>query len=153
MKTLVGLIVIICFFGIVSGYSQDSSGEIRKAVDAGNAKYIEAFHKLDANALADIYDNDGVRFGPKGTYARGREAIAKKVNEFMQSVTGPIKIAIETEDLWVIDDLAYETGKYTYTFSLAGKKESHVGGHYVTIWKRQADSAWRIAADLGISGD
>ena len=52
-----------------------------------------------------------------------------------------------------MDDLAYETGKYTYTFTPPGKAETQTGGHYVTIWKRQADGGWKIMADMGVSNN
>lgn len=126
---------------------------IRKAIDAGNARYIDAFAKSDAGALAALYDESGSRFSPKGIVVRGRPAIAESVAGFMKSVTGPIKVAIETEDLWVVDDLAYETGKYTYTFTPPGKSETQTGGHYVTIWKHQADGSWKIMADMGVPND
>jgi uncharacterized protein (TIGR02246 family) len=126
---------------------------IRKAIDAGNAKYIDAFAKSDAGALAALYDESGSRFSPKGIVVRGRPAIAESVAGFMKSVTGPIKVAIETEDLWVVDDLVYETGKYTYTFTPPGKSETQTGGHYVTIWKHQADGSWKIMADMGVPND
>jgi uncharacterized protein (TIGR02246 family) len=153
MKTLVRLVVFTCLGGMVFTFSQDTSTEVRKVIDIGNAKYIEAFAKLDANGLAAVYDKDGARLGPNGSYARGREAIAKKVNEFMQSVTGAIRVTIDTENLWVVDDVAYETGKYSYTYRLVGKEENHIGGHYVTVWKKQSDGGWRIAADMGVSND
>jgi uncharacterized protein (TIGR02246 family) len=153
VKTLVRCVVFTCLVGMAFTFAQDTSTEIRNAIDTGNARYIEAFAKLDANGLAAVYDKDGARFGPKGSYARGREAIAKKINEFMQSVTGAIRVTIDTEDLWVVDDLAYETGKYTYTYRLVGKEESHIGGHYVTVWKKQSDGGWRITADMGVTND
>jgi ketosteroid isomerase-like protein len=81
---------------------------------------------------------------------RGRPAIAESVAEFMKSVTGPIKVSIETQDLWAVDDLVYETGKYTYTFTPPGKSETQTGGHYVTIWKRQSDGGWKIVVDMGV---
>ena len=153
MNALVRLVVFTCLVGMVFAFSQSTSTEIRKAIDSGNGKYIDAFAKLDANGLAAVYDKDGARFGPKGSYARGREAIAKKVNEFMQSVTGAITVTIDTEDLWVVDDLAYETGKYSYTYRLIGKEANRIGGHYVTVWKKQSDGGWRIVADMGVSND
>jgi uncharacterized protein (TIGR02246 family) len=124
--------------------------EIRKAIDAGNAKYVDAFAKSDAGALAGLYDESGSRLSPNGVVVRGRPAIAESVAGFMKSVTGPIKVNIETQDLWVVDDLAYETGKYTYTFTPPGKTETQTGGHYVTVWKRQADGTWKIMADIGV---
>jgi ketosteroid isomerase-like protein len=68
----------------------------------------------------------------------------------MKSVTGPIKVSIETQDLWSVDDLVYETGQYTYTFTPPGKSATRIGGHYVTIWKRQADGGWKITVDMGV---
>jgi len=127
--------------------------EIRKAIDAGNAKYMDAFAKSDAGALASLYDESGSRFSPNGVVVRGRPAIAESVAGFMKSVTGPIKVNIETQDLWLVDDLAYETGKYTYTFTPPGKTETQTGGHYVTVWKREADGSWRIMADMGVSNN
>jgi len=124
--------------------------EIRKAIDAANAKYIDAFARSDAGALAGLYDESGSRFSPKGVVVRGRPAIAESVAGFMKSVTGPIKVSIETQDLWSVDDLVYETGKYTYTFTPPGKSETQTGGHYVTIWRRQADGGWKITVDMGV---
>jgi uncharacterized protein (TIGR02246 family) len=145
---------LFVFAGIVSAQEPAQSSvtnpEIRNAIDAGNAKYIDAFARSDAGALAGLYDESGSRFSPKGVVVRGRPAIAESVAGFMKSVTGPIKVNIETQDLWALDDLVYETGKYTYTFTPPGKSETQTGGHYVTIWKRQADGGWKIIVDMGV---
>jgi uncharacterized protein (TIGR02246 family) len=145
---------LFVFAGLVHAQAPAQSSirdpEIRKAIDAGNAKYIDAFARSDAGALSGLYDESGSRFSPKGVVVRGRPAIAQSVAEFMKSVTGPIKVSIETQDLWAVDDLVYETGKYTYTFTPPGKSETQTGGHYVTIWKRQADGGWKIIVDMGV---
>ena len=145
---------LLVFAGLVHAQAPAQSSvtdpEIRKAIDAGNAKYIDAFARSDAGALSGLYDESGSRFSPKGVVVRGRLAIAQSVAEFMKSVTGPIKVSIETQDLWAVDDLVYETGKYTYTFTPPGKSETQTGGHYVTIWKRQADGGWKIIVDMGV---
>jgi uncharacterized protein (TIGR02246 family) len=145
---------LFAFAGIVHAQEPAQSSatdpEIRKAIDSGNAKYIDAFARSDAGALAGLYDESGSRLSPKGVVVRGRPAIAESVAGFMKSVTGPIKVSIETQDLWAVDDLVYETGKYTYTFTPPGKSETQTGGHYVTIWKRQADGGWKIVADMGV---
>jgi uncharacterized protein (TIGR02246 family) len=154
MNRSLALLAVIAIAGIAYAQAPAPSSvpdaEIRKAIDAGNAKYVEAFAKSDAGALAGLYDESGSRFSPKGVVVRGRPAIAESVAGFMKSVTGPIKVSIETQDLWVVDDVAYETGKYTYTFTPPGKSETQTGGHYVTIWKRQADGSWKIIADMGV---
>jgi len=145
---------LLVFAGLAQAQAPAQSSvtdpEIRKAIDAGNAKYIDAFARSDAGALSGLYDESGSRFSPKGVVVRGRPAIAQSVAEFMKSVTGPIKVSIETQDLWAVDDLVYETGKYTYTFTPPGKSETQTGGHYVTIWKRQAEGGWKIIVDMGV---
>jgi ketosteroid isomerase-like protein len=45
-------------------------------------------------------------------------------------------------------DLGYTTGPYV--FSDDEKKNPPSYGYYFTVWKKQADGAWRVALDLGI---
>jgi uncharacterized protein (TIGR02246 family) len=118
-------------------------------VDAGRARYIADYANLDATALAALYDQDGVRMAGKGKYARGRPAIEKSVSSFRKAVSGPTGVTIETEELWVVDDLAYESGKCTYSSTPTGERKSPIGEHYVTIWKRERDGGRKIIADLG----
>jgi uncharacterized protein (TIGR02246 family) len=157
MKRSIEIVLVTVLLAIGNGSAvslNNATIEVRKAIDAGNRKYIDAFGKLDGAALAAVYDEDGVRLGEKGSYARGRSAIASNVNVLMKAVTGPVIVTIETQDLWIVDDRAYETGKYSYSFTIRGKKKSrHIGGHYVTVWKRQKASDWRIVADMGVPND
>jgi uncharacterized protein (TIGR02246 family) len=154
-RSLILLFAFLLAFAAIAGaqapaQSSAADPEIRKIIDAGNTKYVDAFAKSDAGALAGLYDESGARLSPNGVVVRGRPAIAESVAGFMKSVTGPIKVNIETQDLWVVDDLAYETGKYAYTFTPPGKTETQTGGHYVTVWKHQADGGWKIMADMGV---
>ncbi|MCA1816533.1 MAG: nuclear transport factor 2 family protein [Acidobacteria bacterium] len=51
-------------------------------------------------------------------------------------------------DVSAAGDLGYTTGPYV--FSDDTKKTPPSYGYYFTVWKRQADGAWRVALDLGI---
>ncbi len=82
---------------------------------------------------------------------RGRSAITADVDGFLDRV-GPVRVTLETAQVWLMDDMAYETGAWSYTFHPKGEGEQRIGGRYVTIWKRQADGGWRIWADLGVPG-
>ncbi|HEV7365996.1 MAG TPA: DUF4440 domain-containing protein [Gemmatimonadales bacterium] len=124
---------------------------VRRAIDAGNAAYIAAFKRADAKALSQVYDLEGARFNEGGIVVRGRDAIADDVGKFVDQV-GPVRVALESKDLWLVGDTAYETGLWSYTFQPKGKAERRIGGHYVTVWKRQPDAGWKILADLGVPG-
>jgi ketosteroid isomerase-like protein len=82
---------------------------------------------------------------------RGRDAIAEDVGEFVRKV-GPVRVTLETKEVWLMDDNAYETGIWSYTFQPKGQREQHIHGHYVTVWQRQRDGGWKILADMGIPG-
>lgn len=124
---------------------------VRRAIDAGNAAYIAAFKRADASALSQVYDPQGSRLNEGGVVVRGRRAIAADVGSLVSKV-GPVRVTLDTKDLWLIDDNAYETGVWSYAFQPKGKGEQKIGGHYVTIWRRQSDGGWKIWADMGVPG-
>jgi uncharacterized protein (TIGR02246 family) len=123
----------------------------RKAIEAGNVAYKAAFLASDAEALARVYDAGGARLNEGGKVIRGRQAIASEVARFLAEV-GAVRVGIETAEVWLVDDVAYETGAWSYAFHPKGKAEQRIGGRYVTLWKRQADGGWRIWADMGVPG-
>ena len=123
----------------------------RRAIDAGNRQYREAFLAMDAQRLAQVYDVRGARLGEGGQVLRGREAIAADVGALVARV-GPVRVGIETAEVWLMDDTAYETGTWSYTFTPNGKAEQRIGGRYVTLWRRQPDGGGKIWADIGVPG-
>jgi uncharacterized protein (TIGR02246 family) len=122
-----------------------------RGIQAGNAAYIAAFKRADANALSQVYDQEGARLNEGGVVLRGRKAIADDVGKFVEKV-GPVRVTLDTKDLWLVGDTAYETGVWSYSFQPKGKAEQRIGGHYVTLWKRQPDGGWKIWADMGVPG-
>jgi len=125
------------------------NAEVRKAIDQGNAQYIKSFKEADAAGVAGVYDQNGSRLNPKGVVIRGRDAVQADLERLIKG-TGPVTATIDTTDLWVVDDIAYETGKWSYTFTPQGRKEQKMGGRYVTLWKKQADGGWKMWADMGV---
>jgi uncharacterized protein (TIGR02246 family) len=122
---------------------------VRDAVDAGNATYIRAMADGDADLFGACYDEGGARLHAGGTVTRGRDAVVAEVAEFLAEV-GSVSVTIETLELWVVDDLAHESGKWTYAYTRPGHEERRVGGIYVTVWKRQDDGGWKIFSDMSV---
>jgi ketosteroid isomerase-like protein len=124
---------------------------VRRSIDAGNAAYIATFRRADAKALSQVYDQQGARLNDSGVVVRGRNAIAEDVGEFVNQVD-PVRVTLDSKEFWLMDYNAYETGLWSYTFQPEGKAEQHIGGHYVTVWKRQPNGGWKIWADMGVPG-
>ena len=147
------LIALLLWPGLLLGQRTDPGpqSDARRGIDRGNAEYIAAFARADADGVAAVYDADGVRLGDDGKVLRGRGAIAGDVRAFVQ-VAGPVTVTLATTRVWLVDDLAYETGDWSYTFTPTGKPQQRVGGKYVSTWVRQADGGWKIESDLAVPG-
>jgi len=155
------VLILIWLFGLCLNTAQaqqtpdksnDPDREIRRSIDQGNQQYITAFKKRDAVGAADVYDERGSRLYAKGVVIRGRTAITADLERFFKQ-SGPVTVTLETLDLWVTDDLAYETGKWSYTYHSQGQDQKTSGGRHVRVWKKQSDGTWRILAGMGLTAD
>jgi len=124
---------------------------VRRAIDGGNAKYIAAMADMNADAFAGVFDPAGSRFNEGSRVVRGYIDISYAMRQYFRR-TGPVQVTIETADLWVVDDMAYETGEWTYRWTPQDQAEVKVGGKYVTVWRKQIEGGWRIWADMGVPG-
>jgi uncharacterized protein (TIGR02246 family) len=146
-------LLVIAFATSLAAQAPGSSdaADARHGIQAGNAAYIAAFSRADARALSQVYDADGARLNDGGEVVQGRSAIAADVGKFVAR-TGPVRVTLETKEVWNLKDTAYETGIWSYTFQPKGASERRIGGHYVTVWKRQPGGGWKILADMGVPG-
>ena len=129
--------------------NETALAEVRKAIDKGNAQWIEAWDKADASLIASLFANDGVLLSRNGKFFKGPEQIFQRQKTVMEGAGKGVKATVTTVDLWLDGDLAYETGKYSYKFQEKGQPVTEEG-RYVTIWKRQSDGSWKIASDMGV---
>src|ERR1700719_1652062 len=121
----------------------------RKAIDKGNAQWIDAWDKADASLISGLFAADGVLLGTNGKSFKGPNQILERMKTVMEASGKGVKSTVTTIDLWLIGDTAYETGKYSYTSQEKGQPVTDEG-RYVTIWRRQSDGSWKIIADMGV---
>ena len=107
--------------------------EVRKAIDKGNAQWIEAWDKADASLIASLFASDGVLLSRNGKFFKGPEQIFQRQKTVMESAGKGVKATVTTVDLWLDGETAYETGTYRYKYQEAGKPVNEEG-RYVTIW-------------------
>src|SRR5437773_7421174 len=124
----------------------------RAAIDSGNAHWIAAFKRADAAGVAALFAIDATQFRRSGAVVRGRAAIQAGFAALFHD-NGWADASITTGTVWLVDERAYETGKFAFTFHLAGKPPVTNTGRYVTIWSRQIDGSWKIVVDFGVPSD
>ena len=122
--------------------------EARKAIDKGNAQWIEAWDKADASLIAALFADDGILLGRNGKFFKGPQ-ILERMKAVLGAAGKGVKATVTTVDLWLDGEVAYETGTYSYKYQEKGKPVNEEG-RYVTIWKRQGDGSWKIAMDMGV---
>jgi len=151
MKRVSLLLFATCISGLAQPENKNETAlvEVRKAIDNGNAQWIEAWDKGDASLIASLFASDGVLLSRNGKFFKGPEQIFQRQKTVMESAGKGVKATVTTVDLWLDGDTAYETGTYSYKYLEAGKPVNEEG-RYVTIWKRQSDGSWKIASDMGV---
>ena len=137
---------------VTSAEPPDVLAEARRAIEKGNAQWVEAWAKGDPSITASLFTYDGVMLASKGRLIKGRPAIFERQKAAMAGVDPGVKVTVTTVDVWLDGDIAYETGKYKYEYTEKGKP-SIDEGRYVTMWKRQKDGSWKLVMDMGVPQD
>jgi ketosteroid isomerase-like protein len=74
----------------------------------------------------------------------GREFIAARPSPPVELTWWPVYVEVAASG-----DLGYTTGPYVLRETGSGQRGETQTGYYVTVWRRQADGAWKVVADLG----
>jgi uncharacterized protein (TIGR02246 family) len=122
-----------------------SPGAVRVAIDARNAEWMAAFRRGDTKAVAALYDDDATVIPGGAEPIRGRGAIESL---FRNAQTTLKDVRLETTNLTIVGDYAYETGKSHQVIASPEGKMSAATDDYVVIWKRGKDGQWSYHVDL-----
>lgn len=125
--------------------------QVRRAIDAGNAVWTEAWAKGDAMMLPDTFTADGTELVVGGKVYKGRKQILALMRETMKKRGGRAKLTVTTTDVWLDGNTAYETGTAVYEFTVDGQPQT-LERRYFTIWKRPSKGgAWKIYSNMGVA--
>jgi len=124
-------------------------GAIRTAIEAANAKAAAGMMAGDTAAGLANYADDAVVMMPNEKPMNGRAAISAGFGGLMSQMTLS-DVKFTTGSLIVTGDYAIETGAYTMTLTSKAPKSKPMPdeGKYLTVWKKQADGAWKIIRDI-----
>jgi uncharacterized protein (TIGR02246 family) len=133
----------------VAATSADA-GAVREAIEASNAKYVDAMKRADTTVLAAIYAEDAVVMMPNTERWRGLAAVRSGLGAMLTQMS--VKdVRITTDDVMLGGDLAVESGTYETTLQPRGGAEIKDKGKYVVVWKRQTDGSWKIIREANNS--
>lgn len=114
----------------------------KTAIDAANKKFVAAFTRQDAAAVAATYSPDGNAFPPNSPIVKGRAAIQKMWQDVINS--GITSIALATTEVESGGNIAYEAGTYELK-TKDGKVADR--GKYCVVWKK-LNGQWMLHRDI-----
>ena len=122
----------------------ESKALVRGAVDAGNYFFRKAFDARDAEAIAELYTEDGRVIAPGAEPASGRAAIAAFWARAMQETKA---VRLETLAVEPAGELAVEEGSAV----LVADDGSESTARYLVVWKR-VGRRWHLHRDIWNTG-
>ena len=120
---------------------------IRKSVQ----DWVAAAKAKDAEKFASFYASDATLMFVGVPDVRSSAAIRENVLAMMKDPAFALSFATDGVTVARSGDLAYETGTYELTTTGPNKKPATENGHYVVVWRKQPDGAWKVAIDAPIS--
>jgi len=152
LLVVLGLLAVGCSpntqpAGSSANIASTDSATVRAAIEATNARFLEAFKRGDKTGLMASYADDAILMMPNEEAWRGREGLDKGFAGFLSQMSFKDG-ATKTEDVMVAGDLAVETGSFAWTLQPKSGAEVKDKGKYLTVWKRQPDGEWKIVRDI-----
>ncbi len=119
--------------------------DISSEIDAANAKWIAAFNKGDAAAVAQLYTERATALPPGAPMAKGRAAIQAFWDGAIKD--GVKNVTLKSIQVNQFGNAAREIGEYSLDAPNAQKQMTHEQGKYVVLW-RNIGGGWKLDTDI-----
>jgi len=113
--------------------------------------WAAAAQAKDAAKFVSIYADDAVVMMAGAPDIQGLAAIREGIPAMMQDPAFALSFEADRVEVARSGDLAFETGAYSMTLTGPDKKPATEKGHYVVVWRKGADGAWKVVVDAPIS--
>ena len=129
-----------------------ANGDLRSAVESGNARYAKAIEAGDGEALAAVFAEDGGVIDPDVGNTIGASAL-RRLAGILGGEGAHVTFAVETH--WVkpeSETVGWASGDWRLTITKAegqgAGQRTQSGGTFVQIWRRDPDATWRLYRDV-----
>ncbi len=119
-------------------------------IDAIYPKFSEAYDKLDAKMVTDLYTDDALYLTPESGIQRGRNVIFGNFNGFFNSIRengATLEISFYIVERRVSSGLGYDVGVYLLTSKSKTGTTQTSRGKFVVIALKMKNGQWKFQLD------
>jgi uncharacterized protein (TIGR02246 family) len=137
------IVLVLGFLGIAAlDAAAEESEELQAAMEANNAKWLEAYNTQDAETLGKMYAEDAILIAAGSKPTLGAKDIEAYWAEDVKGYRDHTWKILETR---AASDLAYQVAEWTVAERGTGAQYS---GNTVRILERQPDGEWLTKAHM-----
>jgi ketosteroid isomerase-like protein len=126
-----------------------STAQLRESVMQADRDFNTDFAKRRIDGWVSWFDTAGVQVEPGGTTPRGHDQIRTHMTTTFGDTARILAWRPTTADVSNDGTLGYTIGTYNYHVRGRDSAATASTGHYLTVWRRQADGSWKVLADIG----
>jgi uncharacterized protein (TIGR02246 family) len=153
--------ILTCAAILACAACEKESAPVKTADTSAETQAIETVEKGQIAAIGqkylagatDVYAADAVFIGDDGKSVQGKDAVQGMFKDFLADPALKIDYRPGPKILSSSGDMAYSTASYTETYTdPKTKKPVTVTGTNLSVWRKQADGSWKLAADSNPAG-
>lgn len=148
---LVSVVAIAACAAPPATESPDTRAADEAALRARIVAWNAASEAKDAAEFVTVYADDAVLMLEDAPDLRGIDTLREGVAGLMQDPNFALSFAADDVVVARSGDMAYETGTYSMTGSDADGQPVTESGHYVVVWRKEADGTWKVVVDAPLS--
>jgi uncharacterized protein (TIGR02246 family) len=153
MRRFVAMVAVLVAVGCTQRPAEppDTRAADEAAIRASIREWSAAAQAKDAAKFVSFYADDAVVMMAGAPDISGIAAIREGIGGMMQDPAFALSFEADNVVVALSGDLAYETGAYTMSMTGPDNKPATEQGHYVVVWRKQADGAWKVLVDAPLS--
>lgn len=116
--------------------------------------FQQAYLARRGDGWADFYAADGVEadIDMAGPALHGQDAVRASARERFADTTRTLRWEPLAAGLWRDRTHGFTQGRWRSVVRAAdGTETEQATGHYLTIWRREADGRWKVILDTGVA--
>jgi uncharacterized protein (TIGR02246 family) len=142
MRTLLSLALM--FLVVLPALAKDDEARIKATVEDRYKEWLDAANKKDAEALANLYDENAVLMPKEEEPVLGKAAIGEYYKQLVADPHFvPFTLTLNWNSFHVVGDIAIATSVFEGDVT-RNEKQTHFRGKNLLVWRKQKDSSWKI---------